>query len=147
MKVIFIKDVGGVGRRDQIKEVSDGYAMNSLIPQGKAVQATPERIAALEKKRGADAAMHASTEAEAAAHAAALKGTLVHIAAKANEQRHLYKQISREEIAAAVRKEKGIVVDPQHVEPLEHIKTLGDFEVVIDLHGHKANITLQVEQA
>lgn len=147
MKVIFIKDVGGVGRRDDVKEVSDGYAMNSLIPQGKAVQATPERLAALEKRKGADAAAHASTAAEAVAQAKALKGALIHVSAKANEQRHLYKQISREEIAAAIALEKKITVDAAHIEPLEHIKTLGDFEVVVDIHGHRATITLQVEQA
>ena len=46
MKVIFLKDVGGVGQRGSIKEVSDGYAMNFLIAQGLAVQATPEKVAA-----------------------------------------------------------------------------------------------------
>lgn len=146
MKIIFLKDVGGVGRRDEVKEVSDGYAMNSLIPQGKAVQATPERLAALEKRKSAETVTHAATEKEAAQNARKLDGALIHVLANANEQRHLYKQISREEIAAAIQKEAGIAVDTHHIEPLEHIKTLGDFAVTVDLHGHKAKITLQVEQ-
>lgn len=146
MKVIFVKDVGGVGRRDEVKEVSDGYAMNSLIPQGKAVQATPDRLAALEKKKQTEGAASAHTEKESAAAAKALDGALIHVFAKANENRHLYRQISHEEIAAAVAREKGIAVDPRHIEPSEHIKTLGDFSVRVNLHGHHATITLQVEQ-
>lgn len=147
MQVIFIKDVGGVGRRDEVKEVSDGYALNSLIPQGKAIQATPEKLAALEKRKGADAVAHASTDALAAADAKKLNGALVHVTAQANEQRHLYKQISHDEIVAAVKKETGITLEANHLAPEDHIKTLGDFEVVATLHGHKATFTLQVEAA
>lgn len=145
MKVIFVKDVGGVGRRDEIKEVSDGYAMNSLIPQGKAVQATPERVAALEKKKGAEAIASAHSEKESVAAAKALDGALIHVFAKANENRHLYRQISHEEMAAAIAREKGIAVDPRHIVPDEHVKTLGDFSVRVNIHGHEAKITLQVE--
>ncbi len=146
MKIIMIKDVGGVGRRDEVKEVSDGFAMNSLIPQGKAVQATPDRIAALSHKRDQEKETHASMEARAAADAKKLHGALIHVLANANEQRHLYKQISREEIAAAIKQETGIMVDTHHLEPMEHIKTLGDFPVALTLHGHKATVTVQVEQ-
>jgi large subunit ribosomal protein L9 len=147
MKVIMVKDVGGLGRRDEVKDVSDGYAMNSLIPQGKAIQATPDRLAALTKKKAFEMESSESTGAKAAADAKKLHAALVHVLATANEQRHLYKQISRDEIAAAIKKEVGVVVDPHHIEPLEHIKTLGDFSVVVSLGGHKATITVQVEQA
>jgi len=50
MKVLFLKDVGGVGQRGTIKDVSDGYALNALIPKGLAVQATPDKIAAHKKQ-------------------------------------------------------------------------------------------------
>lgn len=141
-----VKDVGGVGRRDEVKEVSDGFAMNSLIPQGKAVQATADRLAALEKKKGFEQVSSAQIDAQSAADAKKLQGALVHVFANANEQRHLYKQISHEEIASAVHKEVGVTLPPSHIEPAEHIKTLGDFKVVATLHGHKATFTLQVEQ-
>jgi hypothetical protein len=51
MKVLFKKDVGGVGQRGTIKDVSDGYALNFLIPQGLAEQATPEKIATHQKNQ------------------------------------------------------------------------------------------------
>ena len=51
MKIIFLKDVKGVGQRDALKDVSDGYALNFLIPQGLAVQATPDKIAAHEVQK------------------------------------------------------------------------------------------------
>jgi large subunit ribosomal protein L9 len=120
MKIIMVKDVGGLGRRDEVKDVSDGYAMNSLIPQGKAVQATPERLAALTKKKAFESEVTESTGAKAAADAKKLQGALVHVFANANEQRHLYKQISHDEIAAAIKKETGVVVDTHHIEPVEH---------------------------
>lgn len=147
MKVIMIKDVGGVGRRDEVKDVSDGFAMNSLIPQGKAVQATPERIAELTKKQSADATHHATQDERAKQDAKTIADGSIIIAAKCNEQRHLYKQISRETIAEAIAQEKNVTVDPHHIEPLEHIKTLGDFEVIVNLHGHKATVKLLVIQA
>ncbi|MEN9413331.1 MAG: hypothetical protein RLZZ342_418 [Candidatus Parcubacteria bacterium] len=134
-----------MGRRDEIKEVSDGYAMNSLIPQGKAVQATPERVAALEKKKGVEQSAHASAEQQAAKDAQKLQGKIVTIFAKGNEQRHLYKQISPADIAAAIVHEHGVQVDAHHLAAAEHIKTFGDFEVVADLHGHKATITVVVQ--
>jgi large subunit ribosomal protein L9 len=145
MKVIFVKDVGGVGRRDEIKEVSDGYAMNSLIPQGKAVQATPERIAALEKKKSAEQQAHASAEQQAAANAKKLHGKIITIFAKGNEQRHLYKQIAPSDIVAAIAREHGVQLDAHQVASVEHIKTFGDFEVVANLHGHNATMTVVVQ--
>lgn len=145
MKVIFIKDVGGVGRRDEVKEVSDGYAMNSLIPQGKAIQATPERLTALEKKKGADAQAHASAAEHAAEDAKKIRGAVVTIYAKGNEQRHLYKQVSPADIAAAIAQEHGVQVDTHHLVAAEHIKTFGDFDVVVDLHGHKATVKVVVQ--
>ncbi len=147
MRVIFVKDVKGVGRRDEVKEVADGYAMNSLIPGGKAVQATPAALAALEKRVAVHKAQHESDAVHAAADAKALEGLHITIAARCNEQRHLYKQVSHEEISEAIAKEKGIRVDPAHIEPVEHIKTLGDYRITVTLHGHKAVLTLLVVEA
>lgn len=144
MKVIMIKDVGGVGRRDEVKEISDGYAMNSLIPQGKAVQATPERLAALQARATQQKAAAATNAEQAIAHAKALDGATIRIAAKANEKRHLYKQISREEIAAEIAKEKRIAIEANQLAPLEHIKTLGEYDVVVTLQGRKATVKLMV---
>ena len=50
-----LKDVGGIGRKNQIIEVADGFALNSLIPQGKAAQATAAKIAEVEKHNAAEA--------------------------------------------------------------------------------------------
>lgn len=144
MKVIFVKDVKGVGQRDEVKEVADGYAMNSLIPQGKAIQATAPALAALEKRVSVSRAQHESDAVHAAQDVKVLNGARVTVVAHCNEQRHLYKQVSHEEISAAIAKEKGVHVDPVHLTLNEHIKTLGEYTVTATLHGHKATITLVV---
>ena len=50
MQIILLQDVGGVGKRHEVKDVADGYALNFLIPRGAAEQATPERLASHEKR-------------------------------------------------------------------------------------------------
>ena len=56
MKVIFLKDVGGVGQKGSVKDVADGYAMNFLIAQGLAVQATNDMLAAHAKRQAEETA-------------------------------------------------------------------------------------------
>jgi large subunit ribosomal protein L9 len=145
MKVIMLKDVGGVGRRDEVKEVSDGFAMNSLIPQGKAVQATPERLAALEARTTQQKAAAATSAQQALIAAKLLDGATIRMVAKANDQRHLYKQISREDIAREIAREKNISISANHIAPLEHIKSLGEYDVVVTLEGHTARVHLAIE--
>jgi large subunit ribosomal protein L9 len=48
MKVILLKDISGVGKRNTVKEMADGYALNYLIPKGLARQATPDQVAKLQ---------------------------------------------------------------------------------------------------
>ncbi|MBM3272458.1 50S ribosomal protein L9 [Candidatus Kaiserbacteria bacterium] len=144
MKVILLKEVGGVGKRDAVVAVADGYALNFMIPRGLAVQATPDKLAVLKEKQQVAAMSAAATDAEAAAHIKQLKGVHVHVSAKANTNRHLYKHLPAEAITAAIKQEFGFAVPVSAVHLHEPIKTLGEWSVDIRLGSHSASCTVTV---
>ena len=73
MKVILLKDIKDLGKKDQIVNVSDGYARNFLFPRGAAVEATPGASREIEKKRAAERAREAERRATAEKQAKDLK--------------------------------------------------------------------------
>ena len=77
MKVVLLKDVKNIGKRDEILNVSDGYARNFLFPQKLAVEAKPGTLKEIEKKRAAQEAREAEALAEAKARADSLKGRVI----------------------------------------------------------------------
>lgn len=144
MKVIFKKDVGGVGQRGSVKEVSDGYALNFLIPQGLAEQATADKVAAHAKNQKALEADAAAKEAQWAEHAARMNGSKFQVQAKANEKGHLYKQLGSAEIIAAIKTVFGVDVPPNALVLTTAIKAAGEHDVSIKLGKSQAKMTLIV---
>lgn len=145
MKVIFLKDVKGMGRKHTTKEVSDGYALNFLIPQGIAQQATPKALAALAEKSKEAAAEHAHEDARHKADIEKLKGAHITLRVKANENRHLYQQLSPHLILEALRHERGVEIPQESIHVPNHIKTTGEYEAHIHLGSHTADIKITVE--
>ena len=82
MKIVLLKDVKDVGKRNEVVNVSDGYARNFLFPQKLALEATPAAIKEIERKRAIEAAKEAERRAEAQAKAEALKGKVIHISVR-----------------------------------------------------------------
>jgi large subunit ribosomal protein L9 len=141
MKVIMQKDVKGVGRAGEVCEVSDGFALNALIPQGKAVQATPERIAAHAARSREKKAAEEAQRAEDAARVKALKGTSYTFAVRASEKGGLFKSITEREIAERLHL-------PQEAVILDHpIKTVGEHSILVVYAGERVTLTIRVEAA
>ena len=84
MEVIFLKDGGGVGQRNTLQDITDGYALNFLIPQGLAVQATPERVADVEKQQRLDKESVDTRTHQIATELQNLDGKKITLRAKAN---------------------------------------------------------------
>ncbi len=145
MKIILLKDVGGVGQRDSVKDVSDGHALNFLIPQGFAVQATPEKIAALEAKKKSTIALSAEQEQTFAESATRLEGARIEVFVKANERQHLYKQLTGAQVAEAIRKQFSIALEPGDISFEGHIKTLGEFPVIVKMGKSRAQCTVGIK--
>ena len=125
MKVILLQDVKGTGRKDQILEVSDGFARNFLLPRKLAREATAEALNSIEKAKEAAQHREDMKKAEAEHKARELKGKLVVVKAKAGEGGRLYGSITAAEIADALRDQHGIEVDRRKIEMEEPIRAAG----------------------
>lgn len=143
MKVIFLKDVKGKGKKGEIKNVADGYAHNFLIKQGLAVEANSANVSTMDaqkKKQEKEAA-------EELAEAKKLKETLdkitVELTAKAGEGGRLFGSITSKQIAEELQKKHGIKIDKRKMELDDAIRTLGHTKVPVKLH-HDVTATLTV---
>ena len=144
MKVILVADVKKVGQRGSVVEVADGYALNVLIPQKKAVPATPDNLKRHEKGV-AEAKQKASASAEQAkVLLAQIDGKTLTIEAKAGPTGTLFKSLHASDIAVAIKKQWGIDL-PESAVTLEHpIKQKGTTVVPIELFGSKTTFTVAV---
>ena len=126
MKVILLQDVKGSGKKDQIVEVSDGYARNFLLPRKLAREATDGGA----QRRGARPQRRESTARPCASptpreKARALKGKVIQITARGGEGGKLYGTVTNDQIAQALKAQHGVEVDKRRIEPEEPIKTAG----------------------
>ncbi len=145
MKVIFKKDVGGVGQRGTIKEVSDGYALNFLIPNGLAEQATPEKVHAHAKQTEVEMAANAAREKVFADLASRVNSATVEVSAKANEKGHLYKQLGADTVAKEIKKAFGIDVAENMISFPAPVKSTGESSILLKLGKTIAKLTLVVK--
>lgn len=143
MKVIFNTDVKGQGRKGELKEVSDGYARNYLLPRKLASEATADNINAHNLKEKAKAAQIAREKAEAQENAKKLSEITVTIRAKAGSAGKLFGAVTSQEISDALREQHGIEIEKNKIVQSEPIKTFGSFEVKAKL-GYEISGTVSV---
>ena len=134
MKVVFFEDVPDVARAGEIKEVADGYGRNYLIPRKLAAPAVAENINAIGAKVANRIRSVAKTEGEFAEVAAQIDGREVFIEAKSGGKDRLYGSITNSDIAAAIEKSTGVVVDKRKIKLDEQIHQLGSYEITIRLY-------------
>jgi large subunit ribosomal protein L9 len=125
MKVVLLKDVKNVGKRDDILTVSDGYARNFLFPQKLAAEATPGALKEIQRKRAAQDAREAELLAEAKNKAAALKDKVITLAVKCGEKGRLYGSVTSAEVAEALEKQHGVQVDKRKIDIGDPIRETG----------------------
>ena len=125
MKVVLLKDVRNVGKRDDIITVSDGYARNFLFPQKLAMEATPGALKEIQRKRAAQDAREAEMLAEAKDKAAALKDKVITLEVKCGEKGRLYGSVTSAEVAEALEKQHGVPVDKRKIDIGDPIRETG----------------------
>lgn len=145
MKVVLLKDVKGQGKRDDIINVSDGYARNFLFPRGLAAEADAKLMQDIKNREAAKAHRIAEETAQAKATAEKLESANVLIHAPAGADGRLYGSITAMDIAEAVKDQLGIELDKRKIIREEPIKTFGKFEVEVKLYtGINGKINLIV---
>ncbi len=129
MKVIFNVDVKGQGKKGEMKEVSEGYGRNYLLPRKLAVEATTDNMNALRLKEKAKQAAIAAEKAKALENAKQLESIVVKIAARAGSAGKLFGAVTSQEISDALKAQHGIEIEKQKIIQSEPIKSYGSYEV------------------
>lgn len=143
MKVIFNTDVRGQGKKGEMKEVSDGYARNFLLPRKLAVEATTDNLNAYNLKEKAKAKQLAADKALAQENAKKLEGITVTIRAKAGSGGRLFGAVTSKEISDALREQHDIEIEKNKIVQSDTIKTFGSFAVKAKL-GFEISGTINV---
>ena len=135
MKVVLLKDVKNVGKRDDILTVSDGYARNFLFPQKLAAEATPGALKEIQRKRAAQDAREAELRTEALAKAELLKHKVITLEVKCGEKGRLYGSVTSAEVAEALEAQHGIKADKRKLDIGDPIREVGVREISIWLYS------------
>ncbi|GMB09779.1 LSU ribosomal protein L9P [Thermolongibacillus altinsuensis] len=143
MKVIFLKDVKGKGKKGEIKNVADGYAHNFLFKQGLAVEATPANLKALEAQKNKQKREAEEELAKAKQLKEKIDTLTVELFAKAGEGGRLFGSITSKQIAEALQTQHDIKIDKRKIELEDAIRSLGYTNVPIKLHP-EVTATLKV---
>ncbi len=148
MKVIFIKDVKGSGKKGELKNVADGYARNMLIPKGLAVEATPENLNKLEGQKASQQHKIEVEKQNALDIKSKIDGKKVIIKAKAGNNQKLFGSVTAGHIADALSGQFSVKVDKKKISLKTDIKNFGNFDVCVKLYsGITADISVEVTEA
>lgn len=134
MKVILLQDVKSLGKKDDVVNVSDGYARNMLLPQKLGVEANKKNLNDLKlKNQHMEKVAQESLEA-AQALAAEIAGKQVQVKVKTGEGGRIFGAVSSKEVASAVKEQLDLELDKKKMQMPEGLKALGMHEVPIKLH-------------
>lgn len=147
MKIILLKDVKKIGKKYEVKDVADGYALNMLIPNGLAIPATSGNVNMVEVRKKKDALETAKTDAELQKALNEVKGIAIEISGKVNDKGHLFAGIHKPEIIEAVKKQKGVNISAEHITLDKPIKEVGDHAVTVKVGDKEAAFKLVIKKA
>lgn len=133
MKIILKEDVSGLGYKDDVVEVKNGYGRNYLIPTGKAVIATESALKVLAEDQRQRAHKLAKIKADAEELAAKLKDVKLTIGAKTSATGTIFGSVNNIQIAEAFEK-LGFNVDRKIIDIKESVKEVGNYTATIKLH-------------
>jgi large subunit ribosomal protein L9 len=143
MKVIFLKDVKGKGKKGEVKNVADGYAHNFLIKQGLAIEANQSSMSLLSAQKKKEEKLAAEELAEAKKLKEVIEKVKVELTTKAGEGGRLFGSITTKQITEELQKKHGIKIDKRKMELADAIRTLGHTKVPVKLH-HEVTAVLDV---
>ncbi len=145
MKVILLKDVQKIGKKFDVKEVADGFALNALIPTGKAKVATDAEIKKVEVLKKAIETERKIQMDLLMKNVNEIIDKQVTIKAKTNSKGHLFAQLHTEEIVKAIKDSIGADIHPDFIILPKPIKEAGEHNLQVKVGDKKVGIKLVVE--
>ena len=146
MRVILRREVAGLGRPGDVKDVADGYAQNFLLPRGFAVEATAGEMKVLARARDAKRAKQDRAHADAEDLAKRLSETTLLFRLKAGGQGKTFGSVTSKDVADALKRDLKVDIDKTKIHLPEPLKALGAHKVEIRLLTDvRANVTVAIE--
>ncbi len=145
MKIILLKDVPKIGRKYEVKNVADGYALNMLIPRGLGQVATPQALKRIELMKAEDAVqkkIHTELLIQSLETIRALK---INLKEKANEKGHLFAGVTKDVIHAEILKATRLNLDPETIKLPKPLKEVGEYKITVEAEGNKAEFVVNIE--
>ena len=134
MEVILLKDVKGIGKKGETKNVADGYAENFLIPRQYAVKKTQESLATLNKQKKEEAERQAELKKTAEENVTKLSNIVLEYQGKAQKDGSLAKSISTKEVEKDLKEKYGIVIDKRKFVDKYPLNSFGYTNLKIELY-------------
>ena len=146
MEILLLQDIAGIGKKNDLLVVGDGFALNCLLPERKALVATPtvrKRYADQIRKRAEEKESEKQTQQQTAT---ALAGKTVQLARKASKNSKLYAAVSVEDIALALKDQHALDFPVSSFVVAEPIKALGTFQVQVKVGESSHNLGVVVTE-
>ncbi len=144
MHIILLKDVAGVGKRDAIKDVKDGYAINFLIPRGLAQEASARNIALHDKRQKLHEEEARTEDAQFKELSQKISADKIVIKVRVNESGRPYENISAKRIASEIARKYKLDISESSIVLGEPIKGIGAAKIEIKLGRHRAVADVEV---
>ena len=145
MKVIFLQDIQGTGKKGEVKNVADGYERNFWLKKGLASTATKNAVTKMETevKKKVESSEEDLVEQQGAA--SKLDGAEIEIKGKVSDGGTLYAAISAKKIVEIIKKQFGVVIKQKQLKIKNQIKEIGDHDIVIQFeHGLESDLRVIV---
>ncbi len=144
MKVILLKDIPKVGKKDQIVDVNQGHAINFLIPHKMARPATSGDVKSVQNKTEVQKKLTEEKTKQGRDTLKALNGEVVNLTVNANDKGHLFSKVQLEDVLKAVTEQTGVSVEKTWIKDFDQIKSVGEFKIFLEAFGEKANLLLNI---
>jgi large subunit ribosomal protein L9 len=147
-EAILLKDVDGIGSKGAVVDVSKGYLRNFLIPRKLAQPATKGAVAEARRSQESHQRHQEQAVARARENADSLNRTVLTISQQAGEDGRLFGSVTTQDIADAIKEARGLDVDRRKIHLDEPIKSVGTYQVVLDVaDGVTATVKIMVTEA